>query len=314
MVKSVKKDITMKYNINNELKNIAKFRGAMVCNLYPLLNMFYKTNKCKSDDKVSVKKYSTPGYENATISTLVIEPKKCGDKLPCIMFFHGGGSLLKASNAHYKIAKLYAEKANCKVVLPDYRLLPKHRYPVAIEDCYKTYLWVAQSAEMLNINTDKMIVAGDSAGGNIAAAVTLMLRDRKHCIPKGVLLIYPILDKNMSSESMKKYTDTPIWDSKCTELFWKMYLENQETEQVKYASIMDTDSLAFFPKTYVEVAEFDCLHDEGVAFAERLQSENIPVELHETKGGCHGYEAALNSKIVKDSVDRRIKWLRSIFD
>lgn len=72
--------------------------------------------------------------------------------------------------------------------------------------------------------------------------------------------------------------------------------------------------LELFPKTYVEVAEFDCLHDEGVAFAERLQSEDISVELHEIKGGCHGYEAVLNSKIVKDSVDRKIKWFRSIFD
>lgn len=304
----------MKYNIDNELKNIVKFQGSIVCNLYPLLNMFYKANRCKSDDKVTVKKYSTPGYRDATISTLIIEPKRCEDNLPCIMFFHGGGFLLKASNVHYKIAKMYAEKANCKVVLPDYRLLPKHRYPVAIEDCYNTYIWVAKNAEMLNINKDKMVVAGDSGGGNIAAAVTLMLRDSKQAIPKGALLIYPVLDKSMSSESMKKFTDTPIWDSRCTELFWKIYLEEQDMTQVKYASIMDVDSLELFPKTYVEVAEFDCLHDEGVAFAERLQSEDIPVELHEIKGGCHGYEAVLNSKIVKDSVDRRIKWFRSIFD
>lgn len=304
----------MKYDIDNELKKFARFHGSIVCNLYPVLNLVYKTNKCKSDDKVTVKKYSTPGYKNDNISTLVIEPKQCGDNLPCIMFFHGGGFLLKASNAHYKIAKLYAEKANCKVVLPDYRLLPKHRYPVAIEDCYNTYLWVLQNAEMLNINRDKMIATGDSAGGNIAAAVTLMLRDNKKQIPKGTLLIYPVLDKSMSTESMKRYTDTPIWDSRCTELFWKIYLENQDMTQVKYASIMDVDSLELFPKTYVEVAEFDCLYDEGVAFAERLKNVNIPVELHEIQGGCHGYEAALNSKIVKDSVDTRIKWIQSIFD
>ena len=106
----------MKYNIHDELKNIAKFQGSIVCNLYPLLNMLYKTNRCKSDDKVTVKKYFTPGYNDATIPTLVIEPKQCGENLPCVMFFHGGGFLLKASNAHYRIAKLYAEKANCKVV------------------------------------------------------------------------------------------------------------------------------------------------------------------------------------------------------
>lgn len=77
---------------------------------------------------------------------------------------------------------------------------------------------------------------------------------------------------------------------------------------------MEAGSLEHFPKTYVEVAEFDCLHDEGMAFAKKLQLEGISVELHEVKGACHGFEAAMESKIVMDSVNRRIKWIRSVFD
>ena len=105
----------MKYNIDSELKGLAMFKGSMVGKLYPALNVIYKTHKCKSDVKVNVKKYSVPGYKDDVISTLVIEPKQGGDNLPCMMFFHGGGFLLKASDAHYKMAKVYAEKANCKV-------------------------------------------------------------------------------------------------------------------------------------------------------------------------------------------------------
>lgn len=304
----------MKYNIDSELKGLAMFKGSMVGKLYPALNVIYKTHKCKSDAKVNVKKYSVPGYKDDAISTLVIEPKQGGDNLPCMMFFHGGGFLLKASDAHYKMAKAYAEKANCKVVFPEYRLMPKYRYPVAIEDCYNAYLWVLQNVEMLNINSDKIIFVGDSAGGNIAVAVTLMLRDNNQQMPNGALLVYPVLDKSMSTESMKRFTDTPIWDAGCTKIFWEMYLENQEDSQAKYASIMDADSLEGFPKTYIEVAEFDCLHDEGVAFAERLKGIDVPVEVHDVKGGCHGYEAAPKSRIVKECVDRRMKWIRDVWE
>ena len=158
------------------------------------------------------------------------------------------------------------------------------------------------------------MVAGDSAGGNIAAAVTMMLQDRKRLSPKGVLLIYPVIDRSMSTESMKRYTDTPIWDAHCTELFWKIYLKGQDPSQTQYASPLEAASLEGFPKTYIEVAEFDCLHDEGAAFAEKLRSEGVSVELHEVKGACHGFEAATESTIVTDSINRRIKWIRSVFD
>ncbi|MDO5153376.1 MAG: alpha/beta hydrolase [Eubacteriales bacterium] len=304
----------MKYNIDKELKKLTKYKGSAVIHLYPLLNIAYQINNCKSDDRVTVSKYSTLGYNGGELSTLVIEPKQCADTLPCIVFYHGGGFLLKASTAHYQIAKWYAEKANCKVVFTDYRLLPKYRYPVAIEDCYNTYIWAVHNAERLNINSDKIIVAGDSAGGNIAANVAVMLWDRKQLSPKGTLLIYPVMDRSMNTESMRRYTDAPIWDAGCTELFWKIYLKDQDPRQIQYASPMEAGSLGHFPKTYVEVAEFDCLHDEGVAFAEKLQSEGIVVELHEVKGACHGFEAATESKIVADSVNRRIQWIRSVFD
>jgi acetyl esterase/lipase len=302
----------MKYPIDKELKSISIYSGSMVGRLYPLVNFAYGFIKCKSDDFVTVKKYFVFGFDGEEISTLVIEPRQYEGELPCIMFFHGGGFLMRASAAHYQIAKWYARELKCKVVLPDYRLLPKHRYPFAIEDCYGTYMWVLQNAESLNISKDKIIVAGDSAGGNIAAAVTVMLHDRNQQFPKGAMLIYPVLDKRMITDSMKRFTDTPIWDSNCDKFFWDMYLKGQENSRTKYASISEIDSPGFFPPTYIEVAEFDCLHDEGVDFAEKLKSQGIPVELHEMKGTCHGYETATKSSIVEKCMSWRFEWIRSI--
>ena len=317
----------MKYNIDKELKSISIYSGSMVGRLYPLVNIGYRLNKCWSDRVVKVSKITTPGYQGVKIPTLIFEPKNILDvseKLPCIMFFHGGGFLMSASGAHYKIAKWYAYKLNCKVIMPDYRLMPKYTYPVAIEDCYSTYKWVLNNAEELGIDKEKIFVTGDSAGGNIAAAVVAMLKKRKlkerklkergESLPKGVLLIYPVLDKRMITESMKRFNDTPIWDSRCNKLLWEMYLKNQDSEQAEFASIAELESLDFFPDTYVEVAEFDCLHDEGIAFAHRLKAEGVATELHDIKGACHGYEAATKSSIVRRCMKHRINWIKSKID
>ena len=302
----------MKYPIDKELKSISIYSGSMVGRLYPLVNFAYGFIKCKSDDFVTVKKVFTPGYDGAEISTLVIEPRQYEGNIPCIMFFHGGGFLMRASAAHYQIAKWYARELKYKVVMPDYRLLPKHRYPVAIEDCYGTYMWVLQNAESLDINKEKIIVAGDSAGGNIAAAVTVMLHDRNRPLPKGAMLIYPVLDKRMITDSMKRFNDTPIWDSNCDKLFWDLYLKNHDLNQTKYASISEIESLEFFPPTYIETAEYDCLHDEGIWFAEKLKSQGIPVEVHDIKGTCHAYETATKSSIVEKCMTQRVEWIRSL--
>lgn len=304
----------MKYNIDKELKSISIFSGTAVGRLYPLINIGYRLNKCKSDKFVNVIKYSTPGFNGEKLSTLVIEPKQYSGDIPCILFFHGGGLLLSASNAHYQIAKWYAYRANCKVILPDYRLLPKYKYPVAIEDCYSTYLWLLENADEMHINKDRIIITGDSGGGNIAGAVTAMLSDRGFPLPKGIMLIYPVLDKRMKTESMKMFTDTPIWDSRCMKMFWDMYLEEYDEDQANYFSISEMDTLNYFPKTYVEVAEFDCLRDEGIEFVKRLQTEGVSAEVHVVNGACHGYESALKSSIVDRCMSGRIDWIKSIIE
>lgn len=128
-------------------------------------------------------------------------------------------------------------------------------------------------------------------------------------IPNGVMLIYPVTDRRMITESMKKYTDTPVWDSNLSKMMWNVYLGEKMPVPIQYASPMEAETLADFPKTYIEVAEFDSLKDEGVAFSQRLQAEGVSVELHEVKGACHGFEMALDSSIVQEAMQRRLKWI-----
>lgn len=303
-----------KYEIDRELTTIARLKAPSNIRLYPIANMVMNLFTCTSDDKVTVRKYVTPGYESGKLSTFVIEPRDPSGILPCIVFYHGGGLLLRAAKAHYQMAKWYAEMAKCKVIFPDYRLLPKNRYPVPVEDCYCTYQWVLDYADVLEIDRDKIIVAGDSAGGNLAAAVTLMLWDRMQISPLGTMLIYPATDRRMITGSMKEFTDTPVWDAKLTKMFWKAYLGNQTPDPIPYASPIEAESLEHFPDVYMEVAEFDCLRDEGIAFAERLRSEGVSTELYEVKGACHGFETALGSRMVEGSVQRRIRWIHSVFN
>jgi len=301
----------MKYEIDSELKKIARQKIPENLKIFPVMNIIVGLSRCCSDNKVKVSRYKTPGYNGAELKTLVIEPNHSEGNLPCIVFFHGGGFMLKASFVHYRLAKMYAEKLPCKVVYTDYRLSPKFQFPIPAEDCYQTYRWVLDNTTMLKINPGKLIIAGDSAGGNLALAVTLMARDRGTRIPDAELLIYPATDRRMITETMKKYIDTPVWNANLTKIMWKAYLGNQHPKKIEYASPIEAESFENFPPTYIEVAQYDALRDEGVSLYNKLQKQNIECEIHEVMGACHGFETALQSNMLRECMNRRIAWLEN---
>lgn len=307
----------MKYNIDPELSFISKFKMPNNPKLLPLMNAVCRSFRCKSDDKVTVKKAKLRGYDGAELSAYVIEPKQIEDTtklLPCLIFFHGGGFMLRASGGHYKLAKKYAYQLPCKVIYVDYRLAPKHPFPIPAKDCFAAYRWALAHAKRLGIDKENIFLGGDSAGGNLAASVTLMARDRKLPLPKGVLLIYPVTDRRMQTTSMQEFTDTPVWDAKLNRMMWQCYLGDKEPQPVEYASPAEAKSLKNFPPTYMEVAEFDCLHDEGVVFCEKLKKAGVATELHEIRGGCHGYETATNSLIVRACMELRVVWMKRLLN
>ena len=301
----------MHYPLDKELRILQLNKLPLNPTMYPLFNMFMRMIfSCKCDNEVNVTCLRTPGYKGASLKTYVLEPKDAKEPLPCLVYFHGGAFMLKASGSHYKIAKEYAKRLPCKVVYVDYRLAPKHPFPTPAGDCFETYKWVLQNADILGIDQDKIIIGGDSAGGNLATAVTLMARDKQLSLPAALLLIYPATDRRMNTKSMQEYTDTPVWNATLNKMMWDAYLSGKTPKHIEYASPMEVASFAGFPPTYIEVAEYDCLHDDGVLLHARLQEEGIQSELHEIKNACHGYETVVNSTIMRTCMRQRIEWFQ----
>ena len=293
----------MKYNID---KSFNKLKIVKIPFCKPILYMYRIPQdimlKLVSVPKdIEVRKYK---IEN-NLKVQIFSPKGKKD-LPCLLYFHGGGFGFKAAPYHKKLACIYAKKANINVVLPDYRLTPKYPYPYAKEDAINTYNWICENYKNLNVNKEKISVGGDSAGAVLATYICDLENSNICC----QMLIYPVTDVKMKSASMKKFTDTPMWNSENSKKMWELYLRNADEKQKIEASPMQASLPKRIPNTYIEVAEYDPLHDDGIMYYNRLANNGVKVELNETSGTVHGYDMILNSKITKNSIERRIKFLK----
>lgn len=265
------------------------------------------------DKEIKVRKEQIKGYQNADIDILIFEPRSASVILPCLVYYHGGGFMTEGSGYHFKLIKEYVLKTPCKVVFARYRLVPKNPHPIPVEDAYAGLCWTFENAERLNIDRKRIAVGGDSAGGTLSAAVCHMARDRGTDIPYFQLLIYPATDRRMETESNEKYTDTPMWNSNLSRKMWPSYITNSECEDIIYASPMEAEHFDGLPQAYIETAEFDCLHDEGIAYAQALKGAGVDVEINETKGTMHGFDIALNAPTTKAAVEARIQYMQKRF-
>lgn len=305
-----------KYRLHNDFKKYKYIKPPLSLPLLRLMNTFLARSvyKIKPAEGMRVTKKKILGYRNEMIEVTIYEPKDIEKNVPCLIYFHGGAFVLKTAPHHKKLVCEYALKTPCKVIFADYRLAPKHAFPVGVEDCYAVLEWVLKNAEALDIDKNKIAVGGDSAGGALAAAVSLMARDRKNPCICFQMLIYPVTDARQTTQSIKNYTDTPMWNSKLNKKMWKLYLKDGMHNHRDYASPMEAASLENLPDTYVEVSEFDCLRDEGINFAEALEKSGVHVDLYKTTGTVHGFDMEEKSAIVRQSIMRRIDALKKAFN
>ena len=283
---------------------------AIVPVLQQLIGLLFMRER--STEELTVERKSVPVGNGDTIRALWYCPKNAGEAAPCLVYYHGGGFVFPASPHHYCLAKEYAQRAGCKVLFVDYRLAPKYPFPIAPEDCYAAYCWVIAHARELSIDPARIAVAGDSAGGQLATVVCLMARDRGQVMPCGQMLIYPAAG-NVETESVKKYIDTPMCNSRDMEKYNKFYRPDPSVGNNFYASPIEAESLEGLPPAYIETAEFDCLRDGGILYAERLRQFGVSAKLYNTKGTMHGFDIVLDSQIVRECVDKRIAFLRQEF-
>ena len=252
----------------------------------------------------------TEGTQNLSVKTTVFSMAGAQEEMPALIYVHGGAFAYKAAAYQKKLAMIYAEEAGCRVFFPHYHLAPKYPYPGAYEDVMALYRYVIEHARELGVDPTRIGIAGDSAGASLAALVCNRWEEENVKMPCLQMLVYPVTDARMETESMKLFTDTPNWDSRANERMWDYYC-GKDGEKRDKASPMWCDLPSALPGTYIETTEFDCLHDEGQAYAEKLKQAGVDVEINETEGTFHGYDAAIDTQIVKQQMDRRISFLRS---
>jgi acetyl esterase/lipase len=171
----------------------------------------------------------------------------------------------------------------------DYRLAPEHPFPAGVEDCYAALEWMHREARDLGIDTARVAVGGQSAGGGLSAAVALMARDRSGPPICFQFLGIPELDHRLETTSMRTFVDTPMWHRANAITSWQMYLGDHDRDNVSpYASPTMATDLSGLPPTYLTTMEFDPLRDEGIQFGLRLLEAGVPVELHSFPGTFHG--------------------------
>jgi acetyl esterase len=208
---------------------------------------------------------------------------------PGVVFFHGGGWVLGSIDTHDRLCRELAIGSGATVVSVDYRLAPEHKYPAAAEDAYAATCWVAENAGELGIDSAKIIVMGDSAGGNLAAVTCLMARDRRGPTLALQILIYPITDFNFETPSYKTCGEGYYLTRESMQWFWREYLTRPEQGAEPYVSPLRAESLQRLPPALVLTAEFDPLRDEAEAYARRLAEAGVPFELARYPGLIHGY-------------------------
>ncbi len=242
-------------------------------------------------DDVSMEDRKVPGPEGAPgVAVRIYRPVDSAEQpLPAVFEIHGGGFMIGSLGMMDPWCQQVAGEIGAVVVSVDYRLAPEHPYPAAVEDCYAALSWTAANVESLGIDPARLAIAGQSAGGGLAAACTLMARDRGGPQICFQLLEIPELDDRLETPSMKQFCDTPLWNRPNAEWSWRHYLGPEHRGEVSpYAAPARAEELSGLPPAYVSTMEFDPLRDEGILYALGMMQAGVPVELHAYAGTFHG--------------------------
>ncbi len=304
------------YNIHEDFEKWRNFNPPLENKM--VLSFFQKVmglcyTKAKSDDTCDAKKFKISYGDGKQMKAVLYSPKVIGEKAPCLLYMHGGGFVLPGAPHHYNNAKRYALGANCKVLYVDYPLAPKNKYPVAVNACFDAYKWILDNAKDYGFDKKKIVVGGDSAGGNLASVLCMKTMDEKIQQPIGQMLIYPAINTGLETTSMKMFDDTPLCNSVDCKKYQEMYLGADEDKYERYISPMNIEDCSKYPPTYIETAEFDCLRDEARLFARALRLAGVDVDLNNTKETMHGYDMVEDSSITLESMRRRIEFLKECF-
>ena len=208
---------------------------------------------------------------------------------PAVLYYHGGGWVVGDLEDAEDACRSIAHRVNAVVVSVDYRLAPEHRFPAAPEDCYAALAWVQAHAAEVGVDRTRLAVAGLSAGGNLAAAVALMARDRGGPAIAHQVLIVPVTSHHFDTASYHAFAEGYGLTRSAMIYYWHRYLARHEDADSPYASVLRAADLRGLPPALVQTAEYDPLRDEGEAYAHRLHRAGVSVRLIRYRGMPHGF-------------------------
>ncbi|MFD5089766.1 alpha/beta hydrolase [Amycolatopsis thailandensis] len=242
------------------------------------------------------------------VEVRIVRPQGVTGPLPVIVYIHGAGWVFGNFHTHERLVRELAVGAGAAVVFPEYDRSPEARYPVAIEQNYAVAKWVAEHGAENGLDSTKIAIAGDSVGGNMTAALTLLAKRRGDVTFRQQVLFYPVTDANFGTESYQRFAEGYFLALEGMKWFWDQYTTDpaQRAEITASPLRASLDELAGLPPALVITAEADVLRDEGEAYAAKLRQAGVPVTAVRYQGVVHDF-VMLNTLRETHAADAAIK-------
>ncbi|KQX48327.1 alpha/beta hydrolase [Paenibacillus sp. Root444D2] len=266
-------------------------------------------------EAVDMQDLTIAGGPRGEVSVRILRPKKSPPTLPVILYIHGAGWVFGNSHTHDHLVRELAVGAQAAVVFPNYSLSPEAKYPTALEEIYTVLQWIANNAKEYGFDAECLTIAGDSVGGNMAAAITLVAKERKGPPIHKQLLFYPVTDASFDTDSYEQFATGYFLRRDAMQWFWDQYTSDpRERAEVTASPLRATlEQLSCLPPALIITGEADVLRDEGEAYANKLREAGVPVTSVRFQGIIHDFvmlNALADTAAARGAMMLAKAWLR----
>ncbi|MFG2424158.1 alpha/beta hydrolase [Streptomyces sp. NPDC048448] len=268
--------------------------------------------------EVDDKWVAVSGGPKGSVAVRIVRPKGVAGPMPAILYVHGGGWVFGSTHTHDRLVRELAVGAHAAVVFPEYTLSPEARYPLALEECHAVARWVTNRGADHGIDQTRLAVAGDSVGGNISAALTLLAKERGDTSFIQQVLFYPVTDASFDTRSYHQFAESGALRRDVMQWFWDQYTtsEGQRAEITASPLRATARQLAGLPPALVITAEADVVRDEGEAYADRLRAAGVVVTATRYGGATHDFvmlDALSSTQAARGAIAQAVAALRQVF-